>query len=134
MKNLLLLVLLALGAYSCENYEECTIPIVGVYESHIVGVSGPFDMTVSIKNNDNIQIDAPWLKDIWVVLDADTDGCLDNSAESDYKLDITIHHQDFDDGRYIEGKGFYTDYSIQLDYSIIDGGDKYNYTIVGSKK
>jgi len=134
MKNLLLLFLLVIGLFSCADYQECTIPIVGVYESHIVGVSGPFNMTVSLKNSDNIQIDAPWLKDIWYVVDADTDGCLANSEDADYKLDITIYHQDFDENRYIEGKGFYTDYSIQIDYSIIDGSDKYHYTIVGSKK
>ena len=119
---------------SCEKYDECTIPVVGVYEAHIVGVTGSFDLLISIDHGDNIEIDAPWLEDNWYVLKADIDGCTDYSDGESNALDIDIHNQEFTENRRIEGDGFYSDYSIQIDYTIIDGNDKYHYKIVGSKK
>ena len=130
MKYLLFFAVFIFATTSCEKYEECTLPIVGVYESHVVGITGPFNMVVSLDRYDNIQIDAPWLDDEWYVVNADTDGC----ANTDYKLDINIFNQTFENNRRISGSGFYSDYTIQIDYTITDGNDKYHYTIVGTKK
>ncbi len=129
MKKLLFLAVVLILISSCEKYEDCVLPIVGVYEAHVVGVSGPFDMVISEYRGDRIKIDAPWLENTWSVLDADTDGCYD-----DFKMNITIPVQTFDEYRDIGGKGFYSDYTIQIDYTIYDGDDRYEYTIVGTKK
>ena len=129
MKKILFLAAVLISISSCEKYEDCVLPIVGVYEAHVVGVSGPFDMVISEYRGDRIKIDAPWLENTWSVLDADTDGCYD-----DFKMNITIPVQTFDEYRDIGGKGFYSDYTIQIDYTIYDGDDRYEYTIVGTKK
>lgn len=134
MKNIFIILIMVLGFAACEKYEDCTLPIAGIYETHISGVSGPFDMIVSIDNGDNINIDAPWLNDTWFIVEADTDGCIDYSDYESDVLDIYIHDQKFDGDRRISGEGFYTDYSIQIDYTITDGNDKFHYTMVGSKK
>ena len=62
-----LLSIFVLSISSCEKYDECSIPVVGVYEAYIVGVAGPFEITISIDYGDNIEIDAPWLEDNWFV-------------------------------------------------------------------
>ena len=129
MKKLLFLAVVLISISSCEKYDDCVLPIVGVYEAHVVGVSGPFDLVISEFRGDRIKIDAPWLENTWSLLDADTDGCYD-----DFKMNITIPVQTFDDYRDIGGKGFYSDYTIQIDYTIFDGDDRYEYTIVGTKK
>jgi len=134
MRYLVLIAAFVIGISSCEKYDDCTVPVVGVYETHLVGLSGPFDLVVSLDDGDNIQIDAPWLNDIWQNIDADTNGCLANTPDADTKLDITIHRQSFDGNKHISGDGFYSDYSIQLDYTITDGSNKYHYRMVGSKK
>lgn len=90
-------------------------------------------MIVSIENEDNINIDAPWLNDTWDVVEADTDGCIDYSDYESDILEIYIRNQKFDENRRISGKGFYADYSIQIDYTITDD-DNYHYTLVGTKK
>ncbi|HEB62181.1 MAG TPA: hypothetical protein ENI82_03420 [Bacteroidetes bacterium] len=129
MKKILFIAAVLISISSCEKYEDCVLPIVGVYEAHVVGVSGPFDLVISEYRGDRIKIDAPWLENTWSVLDADTDGCYD-----DFKMNITIPVQTFDEYRDIGGKGFYSDYTIQIDYTIYDGDDRYEYTIVGTKK
>ena len=129
MKKILFIAAVLISISSCEKYEDCVLPIVGVYEAHVVGVSGPFDLVISEYRGDRIKIDAPWLENTWSVLDADTDGCYD-----DFKMNITIPVQIFDEYRDIGGKGFYSDYTIQIDYTIYDGDDRYEYTIVGTKK
>ena len=130
MKKILLLSILIITLFSCEKYDDCVLPVVGIYEAHVVGVAGPFNLVVSEDNGDNIRIDAPWLEDTWSVLEADIDGC----GDEDYKLDISIPVQKFDEYRDISGRGFYSDYTIQIDYTIYDGDDRYEYTIVGTKK
>lgn len=130
MKYLLFIAFIVFAASSCEEYEDCVLPVVGVYEAHVVGISGPFSMVVSADRYDNVKIDAPWLSDEWYVVEADIDGCNTDA----YKLDIDIFNQDFPENRRISGEGFYSDYTIQLDYTITDGNDKFHYTIVGTKK
>ena len=130
MKKILILAAILISISSCEKYDDCVLPIVGVYEAHIVGVSGPFDLVISESHGDKIKIDAPWLENTWSVLDANIDGCF----EDDVKMDIDIPTQTFDEYRDIGGKGFYSDYTIQIDYTIYDGDDRYEYTIVGTKK
>ncbi len=128
-KYILILATILISFSACEKYDDCVLPIVGVYEAHVVGISGPFDMVISEYHGDRIKIDAPWLEDTWLVVDADINGCAD-----DYKMDIRIPEQTFDEYRDIGGKGFYSDYTIQIDYTIYDGDDRYEYTIVGTKK
>ena len=91
-------------------------------------------MGISIENGNNIKIDAQWLKDTWYVVDADTDGCIDYSDDESDVLDIYISNQEFSGNRSISGEGFYTYYSIQIDYTITDGDEKYHYTLIGTKK
>ncbi len=129
MKKILFLAIVLISISSCEKYDDCVLPIVGVYDAHIVGVSGPFDLVISEAYGDKIKIDAPWLENTWSVLNANTDGCYD-----DFKMNIDIPVQTFDEYRDIDGKGFYSDYTIQIDYTIYDGNDRYEYTIVGTKK
>lgn len=128
MKNLFLLSLFSLFILaSCEKYDEDILPIVGVYEAHISGVAGPFSMNITANYGDNVKIDAPWLDDNWVVIDADID------EEDHFTKEINIHEQDIDDGLRIYGEGVFQDYSIQIDYTIVDGNDLYHYTLVGTK-
>ncbi|HHH52938.1 MAG TPA: hypothetical protein ENK91_04715 [Bacteroidetes bacterium] len=129
MKYLFFVVAILISFSACEKYDDCVLPIVGVYEAHVVGVSGPFDLVISEYHGDRIKIDAPWLGNTWTVLNADIDGCYD-----DYKMDINIPVQILDEYRDIGGKGFYSNYTIQIDYTIYDGNDRYEYTIVGTKK
>jgi hypothetical protein len=129
MKKLLLLSVLAIFILSsCEKYEENTMQVVGNYEASIVGVAGPFTMTIAADYGDNIIIEAPWLDDNFTLVEADLD-----EEEYYYRMDIDINKQDIGDGLYIYGDGVYQDFSIQIDYTIEDGNDLYHYTLVGTK-
>lgn len=128
MKKLILLFVLSVFLFTaCEKYDEDIMPIVGVYEAHISGVAGPFSMNITAHYGDNIRIEAPWLDDNWYIVDADVD-------DKEYYLkDIDIPNQQIGDGLRIYGEGVFQDFSIQLDYTIVDGDDLYHYTLVGSK-
>lgn len=128
MKKLFMLVILAgLFLVSCEKYDEDILPLVGVYEAHISGIAGPFSMNITSNYGDNVRIEAPWLDDNWSIVDADID------EKESYTKDIDIPNQPIGSGLRIYGEGVFQDYSIQIDYTIVDGNDLYHYTLVGTK-
>lgn len=91
-------------------------------------------MGVSIDHGDNIEIDAQWLKDLWYVVEADTDGCADYYNENYETMKLYIHEQSIGNGKRISGDGYYYDYSMQIDYTITEGNNKYHYTLIATKK
>jgi hypothetical protein len=128
MKNLLFISVLAIFLLtSCEKYDEDIMPVVGNYEASILGVAGPFSMTIASDYGDNIIIEAPWLDDNYTLVDADVD------EEEFYRLHIDIFRQNIGNGLVIYGEGIYQDFSVQIDYTIEDGNDLYHYTLVGTK-
>lgn len=112
---------------SCEKYYDEVLPIVGVYEANVVGVSGPFSVSVAVDYGNNIIIDAPWDGEIWEVVD----GAVRN--DDIYKKRIRIFDQKLENGGRISGEGIFYDYTLQLDYTLRIDGIEYDYTIVGSK-
>lgn len=130
----LAVIIMGISFSSCEKYSDCTLPLAGLYEAQIVGVSGPFTMGVSIDYGRRINIDAQWLLDNWYMVDANTTGCADYNSLDYGKVTINISEQKMDDGKRISGKGFYYDFVMQIDYTITDGSDKYHYTLIASKK
>jgi hypothetical protein len=131
---ILLSLIAAISFSSCEKYSDCILPVAGLYDAQIVGLTGPFTMGVSIDYNDNIDIDAQWLKNLWYVAHADTNGCADYYNENYETMKIHIHSQNMEDGKSISGEGFYYDYTLQIDYTITEGNNKYNYTLIGTKR
>jgi hypothetical protein len=112
---------------SCEKYDEEILPVVGTYDASIVGLTGAFNMVVSVDYGDRVLIDAPFDGYDWFVVEAKI---RDKEA---YRKRIEIRDQIIDPGIYIYGEGVYFEGSIQLDYSIDFEGIEYNYTLVGSK-
>ena len=130
----LAVMLMAVSFTSCEKYSDCTLPLAGLYEAQIAGVSGPFTMGVSIDHGKRINIDAQWLLDTWYLADANTEGCADYNSVDYGKVTINISEQKMDDGKRISGKGYYYEFVMQIDYTITEGSNKYNYTLIASKK
>jgi hypothetical protein len=93
MKYLLILFVAIFTFSSCEKYRDCVLPVAGLYDAQIVGVTGPFTMGVSIDYGDNIEIDAQWLKDLWYVVEADTNGCADYYNEDYETLNPTCERR-----------------------------------------
>jgi len=112
---------------SCNGFEDEVLPLVGTYEAHVQGVTGPFSMNISIDRGDDIFIEAPFDGFEWVILEADIDN------EQDDLKDIDINRQDIGNGISIKGGGFYLDGSFQLDYTIDFNGDKVDFIMIGSK-
>jgi len=130
MKNLLLLSFLGIvmiSVSSCEKYDEDILPMVGVYEAHIAGVSGPFSMNITADYGDNIKIEAPWLEDQMKLVYADV------NEEENFTKKIKIAEQTLSHGLRIYGDGVFQDYSVQIDYTIVDGYDLYHYVLIGTK-
>jgi hypothetical protein len=123
----LILFSLALLIISCERYQEQVLPVVGVYEANIVGVNGPFSISVSADFGNNVLIDAPFDGENWSVIEA--------RVRDDWEIEkeIIIRDQRIDDGVRIRGRGIFFDYSLQLDYTITVDGVRENYTLVGTK-
>ena len=113
--------------FACEEYNENILPIVGTYEASIIGVGGPFDMAISTTGGDNIRIDAPFDGFDYFLVDADIDD------EEQLRKEIDIDRQEVAPNVFIEGRGVYFDFSIQLDYTIEDQFDEYDLTLVGSQ-
>ena len=114
-------------AVSCEKYEDEILPMVGVYEANVVGVGGPYSVSISIDFGDRLTIDAPWDGEIWDAIDAEV------RNQYDYKKEIIIYEQELEPGVFIWGEGVFYDYTIQLDYTIEVDNIKYGYTLVGTK-
>lgn len=126
MKYLLLLCF-GLLMISCERYQQEVLPVVGVYEANIVGVNGPFSISVSSDFGYNVLIDAPWDGENWSVIEA--------RVRNEWELDkdIIIRNQRLEDGVRISGEGIFFDYSLQLDYTLTVDGVRENFTLVGTK-
>ncbi|GLR16873.1 hypothetical protein [Portibacter lacus] len=122
-----ILLCLSLVIISCEKYDEDILPIVGVYEANVVGVDGPFSVSISVDYGNNIWIDAPWDGDTWSVIKARV------RDEYEYEKKIRIGNQEIDDGVRIDGEGFFFDYTIQLDYTIEIGNERRDFTLIGTK-
>lgn len=127
-KFLLLYGLLGLFAFSsCNDVEDEILPILGVYESHVIGLRGPFSLNVTANFGDDVLIAAPFDGDVWSVVEADIDDT------NDAKWDIDIYRQPLAPGIEIWGDGFYYNGTIQLNYSMSFFGDVYDYKIIGSR-
>ncbi len=124
---LLLFVPFLFGITSCEKFRDDVLPIAGVYEANVVGVAGPFSMSISIDHGDNILIEAPFDGEHWEVIGADVD------TEYGEHMDIDIDHTDLSPNVYLSGDGFFLNGDVQLDYDITINGKREHYTIVGSK-
>lgn len=129
MKKVLytLIILSSFLLTACEEYNEDILPIVGSYEANIIGVSGPFNMAISTTGGDNIRIDAPFDGIDYFLVDADIDN------EQERRKEIDIDYQEIAPNVFIEGRGVYFDFSIQLDYTIEDPSGVYDLTLVGSQ-
>jgi len=127
MKNLYTVLLLSALLSACETYDQDIVPLVGTYEAQVVGVSAPFTMAISYDTNDDIFMDALFNGIDWATVSADID-----DKEEAFKR-IRIRDQSLWDNTFIEGEGFYTDGSVQLDYTITYGSDEVEYTLVASK-
>ncbi len=125
--SILSILLIGLILTSCEKYQEPILPVVGVYEANVVGVGGPFSISISVDFGDNILIDAPWDGEYWNVVEAEV------RDEFEFEKRIRIFDQVLADGTRIYGEGIFFDYTIQLDYTVRYGGERYDYTIVGTK-
>lgn len=128
LSKILLIVLSMFSLSSCnDDINNEILPILGIYEAHIVGIAGPFSISVSGLERDNILIDAPFDGDIWSVVEAD----IDNVEEE--KWDIDIHRQSLANGIEIWGDGYYYFGTLQLNYSISFFGDVYDYKLIGDQ-
>jgi len=112
---------------SCEKYQDEILPVVGVYEANVIGVAGPFSISISVDYGDNLYIDAPWDGEVWNVIDAFVHN------EADFKKFIRIRDQRLSDGVRIWGEGVFYDYTIQLDYTVRIIGVNEHFTMVGKK-
>ena len=126
MKYVILLVL-GLSIISCEKYDPDVLPVVGVYEANIVGVGGPFSISISSDYGTRILIDAPWDAENWSVIEARV------SDEYGYEKDLRVKNQEIADGVRIYGDGIFFDFSIQLDYALEIDGETIDFTLVGTK-
>lgn len=113
--------------FACEPYDEDILPIVGTYEGSIIGVTGGFDMAISTTGGDNIRIDAPFDGFDYYLVDADIDD------EEEWRKEIDIDNQEIAPNVFIEGRGVFFDFSIQLDYTIEDPSGRYEFTLVASQ-
>jgi hypothetical protein len=129
MKQTLLFLFILGGMASCsEKFNEDVLTVTGIYEANVVGVDGPFIITISVDHGSDILIDAPFNGMYWYLAEARI-----KKEEEDLK-EIKIPDQRLDDGIYLEGEGVYYNYSIQLDYTLTIDGFDYDYSIVGTKQ
>lgn len=123
-----MLSILLFSILGCEDsFEDSITEVLGIYDANVVGVSPLFDLSVSLVNGDNIRIEAPFDGDVWSVVDADLDR-LDENVKT-----IEIYRQGLGGGVYIAGEGFYSNGTIQLDYTMQFGNEFYDFTIIGSR-
>jgi len=113
--------------FACEEYDEDILPIVGTYEASIIGVTGPFNMAISTTGGDNIRIDALFDGFDYFLVDADIDD------EEQRRKEIDIDYQEIAPNVFIEGRGVYFDFTVQLDYTLEDPSGVYDFTLVGSQ-
>ena len=127
MRNVMFLLLLIFTAISCERYDERVLPIVGIYQGQVVGVTSPFKFSVSAKYGDNLLIDAPLDGIVWDVV------TLDINDKNEERMTVRIPFQTLEDGVSIKGNGFYLNGTLQLNYSISVDGQRRNFKLVGEQ-
>ena len=120
-----MMILCAFTAAGCEWYDERVLPIVGIYEGQVVGLTAPFSFNVSAKGGDRLLLDAPLDGEIWDVITLDIDN------QGDPVMRVSIPHQPLEEGVTIRGNGFYQNGTLQLNYSITVFGQKRNFKLVG---
>jgi len=131
MKKFILLSAFCVFLFSACNddpFNEDVYPLIGVYDANIVGVSGPFVISVTAAGGDDINIDAPWDGENWDVIETD----VDNSFE--YEIELDIRNRDYLEEGEIDGVGVFVDYTIQFDYSIKVDGEREDYTLIATKR
>lgn len=127
MKTKFTLILLSAFFLSCQAIDDEVLPIFGVYDAHVVGVSGPHSINISAAGGDDILIDAPFDGEFWSVVRADID-------ETDHlKWDIDINRQEIAPGVEIWGSGFYYDGVIQLDYTLQYFGQNFDFRLIAER-
>jgi hypothetical protein len=127
MKKTITLLSFALILFSCQDIDDEILPILGVYDAHVVGINGPFSINVSAAGNDDILIDAPFDGEFWSVVRADID-------ETDrLKWDIDIYRQSIAPGVEIWGDGFYYDGTLQLAYTMQFFGENFDYRMLAQQ-
>lgn len=127
-KGFILLIVFALiGTVSCELYDERVLPIVGIYEGQVVGVSAPFRFNVSAKSGHRLLLDAPLDGEVWDVITIDIDN------KDNHRMNINIKNQSLEEGVTVKGNGFYLNGTLQLNYTLNVQGDKRNYKLVGQQ-
>lgn len=122
-----MMILLVSTNWGCELYDERVLPIVGIYEGQVVGVSAPFRFNVSAKAGDRLLVDAPLDGEIWDVITLDIDNL------NDPRMRVTIPNQPLEEGVSIRGNGFYLNGTLQLNYTITVFGERRNYKLVGQQ-
>lgn len=127
MTKYLLLLVSVLAFASCDRYDDEILPVIGVYEAHIVGITGPESISISIDHGDHIFIEAPFDGFEWIVVEAD----IENKHE--YEKDIDIDRQNVGPNTEIWGNGIFFEGTIQLDYTMRFGDEEYDFTLIGTK-
>jgi len=127
MKRIYTFSLLSLLFFSCQDYDQDVVPLVGTYEAQVISVSESFVMAISYDANDDVFIDALFDGINWAVVSGDID-----DQEDDFKR-IRIREQAIGLNATIEGEGFYLDNSIQLDYTIYFPNAEVEYSLVATK-
>jgi hypothetical protein len=123
-----MLSIFSLSIVGCEEpFDDAVTEVLGIYDANVVGVSPLFDLSVSLVHGDNIRIEALFDGDVWSVVDADL------NRLDQFVKDIDIYNQSLGGGVYIKGEGFYSNGTIQLDYTMQFGNEFYDFTIIGSK-
>ena len=87
MKKTFTLLFFALILFSCQDIDDEILPMLGLYDAHVVGIDGPFSINVTAAGSDDVLIDAPFDGEFWSVVRADID------ERDRLKWDIDIHRQ-----------------------------------------
>lgn len=127
MRNFLLFLFSFTFLTACAKYDEEVLPVVGVYEAHVLGLTGPVSISVSIDHGEEIFIEAPFDGFEWIVVEANV-----NDKEA-FDKEIKIRRQWVGGDVEIWGNGIYYDHTIQLDYTMRFGNAEYDYTLIGTK-
>ncbi|HRD08259.1 MAG: hypothetical protein U0V54_06820 [Saprospiraceae bacterium] len=127
MKTHFPIILFALFISSCQGIDDEVLPIFGVYDAHVVGISGPYSINISAAGGDDILIDAPFDGEDWYVVRAD----IDESSQAKWKIDI--NRQQLSPGVEIWGEGFYYRDVVQLDYTVQYFGQNFDFRMIAEK-
>jgi hypothetical protein len=128
MKYILHSVLIAIFIFSsCGELEDEVLPILGIYKAKINSNNRFFLLTVYGDRDDDVVIQAPFGGEVISEVNVDIDNI------HDFKWELDINRQTLSPGIEIWGEGLFIDRTIQLDYTISIGGDKYKYRIIASR-